>query len=559
MISVIKKAIDAADVTNSLDRSISACRTESIVNKHIRRGIVLLSLTLPLTVGAGTMAHAETGATSQSGAQSSTTVATTVSSKLNTVTENPADTATINLLKDYINGSATQSETKSPAENFKITIERYGLWNVGEDGNGQAKYTKDTMPTFTAASAAGGEGGSQGGDGGAGTTTGGGAVATASTEGGDSESSGDGAGSGDTSAASTSGVFTIQAPAGAAGSTTKSYVSLTVPTYEAVGDYWYKVTETDNNVAGVLYGTNDNQTEDTKAANGTHDGVYYIHVQVTNAETKGQYIRTVTLHKAAPDVTTTTTNDAYENWYKNNHQNSEGQNDKKVNDIQNKYYAGTLKIEKKVTGNAGDKNELFKVTVKFNNVTNASMFSDITYKNFYNASGSQTVTPTRINWIDTVTASSHTTQTKSVEFYIKDGTTVEFDNIPYGVQYEITETQPEDDKYVHNFTYGTVAVTADGGTTDVSTKDNAGTFNGVGYQADTVSEEGDNTGSGSWNNAKVTGSISDDLDHVIIENVKESTIDIGVVTEDAPYVAILLMAGVVTFLYLRRGRYSLEE
>lgn len=510
-------------------------------------------------MGAGTMAHAETGATSQSDAQSSTTVAATVSSNLNTVTENYADTATINLLKDYINGSATQSETKSPAENFKITIERYGLWNVGEDGNGQAKYTKDTMPTFTAASAAGGEGGSQGGDGGAGTTTGGDDVAIVSTEGGDSVSGGDGAGSGDTSTASASGVFTIQAPAGAAGSTTKSYVSLTVPTYEAVGDYWYKVTETDNNVAGVLYGTNDNQTEDITKDNGEHNGIYYIHVQVTNAETKGQYIRTVTLHKTAPDATETRTNEAYENWYKGNHQNSEGQNDKKVNDIQNKYYAGTLKIEKKVTGNAGDKNELFKVTVKFNNATNASMLSDITYKNFYNASGSQQVTTTSINWKDTVTASSHTTQTKSVEFYIKDGTTVEFDNIPYGVQYEITETQPADDKYVHNFTYGTVAVAEGDSTNDVSTQDIAGKFNDVAYQADSISAEGNQDGSGSWGNAKVTGSISDDLDHVIIENVKESTIDIGVVTEDAPYVAILLLAGVVTFLYLRRGRYSLEE
>ncbi len=531
---------------------------EIIVNKHIKKGIVLLSLTLPLTMGTGMMAYAAGDTTPTSSTQTPTSdtqtsapaAATATNSNLNTVTSSIADTTVINLLKDYVNGSQTQSGTKSPAENFQITIERYGLWNVGDDGNGVAKYTIDTMPTFTATSAAGGEGST-------GTTTGGDAVVVTSVGGGDDGSNETGGDGTDTPAASTSGVFTIAAPAGAAGADTKASVALTVPVYEAVGDYWYKVTEADNNVAGVLYGTNDNQTEDITKANGEHNGIYYIHVQVTNEDTKGNYIRTVTLHKTAPDAAATATNEAYEAWSKNNYQNTSGQNDKKVNYIQNKYYAGTLKIEKKVTGNAGDKNELFKVTVKFTNASNASMLSDITYKNFYNTSGSQTENPTSINWTDTVTGSNHNNQTCSIKFYVKDGTTVEFDNIPYGVQYEITETQPADDKYVHNFTYGTVG--AEGAET--STQDIAGQFNGENYQADIVREEGnkDSNSTGSWDNAKVIGSISDDLDHVIIENVKESTIDIGVVTEDAPYVAILLLAGVVTFLYLRRGRYALEE
>ncbi len=531
---------------------------EIIVNKHIKKGIALLSLTLPLTMGTGMMAYAAGDTTPTSSTQTSTSdtqtsapaAATVTNSNLNTSNGNIADTDVINLLKDYVNGSQTQSGTKSPAENFQITIERYGLWNVGDDGDGNSKYTKDTMPTFTATSAAGGEGSTD-------TTTGGDAVVVTSVGGGDDGSNETGGDGTDTPAASTSGVFTIAAPAGAAGADTKASVALTVPAYEAVGDYWYKVTEADNNVVGVLYGANDNQTEDITKANGEHNGIYYIHVQVTNGDTKGTYIRTVTLHKTAPDVAVTTTNEAYEAWSKNNYQNTSGQNDKKVNDIQNKYYAGTLKIEKKVTGNAGDKNELFKVTVKFTNASNASMRSNITYKNFYNASGVLTVNPAQIEWTDTVTGSNHNNQTYSIDFYVKDGTTVEFDNIPYGVQYEITETQPADDKYVHNFTYGTVR--AEGAET--STQDIAGQFNGVNYQADTISEEGnkDSNSTGSWDNAKVTGSISDDLDHVIIENVKESTIDIGVVTEDAPYVAILLLAGVVTFLYLRRGRYALEE
>ncbi len=479
------------------------------MNKFIRKGMILLSVALPLTLGAGIVAFAEQTPQAETSG-TSTSILSDTSSNLNKSTTGIADTSTINLLKDYVNGSSTQSDTKSPAENFKITIEKYGLWNVGEDGQGKAKYTKDDMPTFT------------------------------------------------NGAVDSSNVFTIAASEGTAGGATKTYVPLNVPTYEAVGDYWYKVTETDNNVAGVLYGTNDAETEDITKANGDHKSVYYLHVQVTNAETKGQYIRTVTLHKTAPDATNTSTNELYEKWYADNNKNSEGQTDKKVNDIQNKYYAGTLKVEKKVTGNAGDKNELFEVKVKFTNATNASMNSNITYRDFYDKDGNVINTATSIGWTDTVsTATSgagvtHTNETKEVSFYVKDGTTVEFDNIPYGVQYEITETQPEDDKYIHEFKYETVD--------SKSTQDAAGNFNGVTYQADTVAaEKSEGAETGTWANAKATGSISDDLDHVVITNLKESTIDIGVVTDDAPYVAILVLAGAVTFCALRRRRYGIEE
>ncbi len=479
------------------------------MNKFIRKGMLLLSVALPLTLGAGIVAFAEPE-TQTEAAGTSNSIPPDTSSYLNK-SEKITDTPTINLLKDYVNGSTTQSDTKSPAEDFKITIEKYGLWNVGEDGQGKAKYTKGDMPTFTNDSA--------------------------STNG----------------AAESSNVFTITAPEGTAGGATKKFVALTVPNYEAVGDYWYKVIETDNNVAGVLYGTNDIKNEDIKSANGNHESIYYLHVQVTNATEKGKYIRTVTLHKTAPDLTSTATNAAYEIWYATNNKNSEDQTDKKVNDIQNKYYAGTLKVEKKVEGNAGDKNELFKVTVVFDNVTNASMLSDITYKNFYSENGTLTTTARSIGWKDTVTGNAHSEKTKSVDFYVQDGTTVEFDNIPYGVQYTVTETQPADDKYVHQFEYGTK-------TDGSSTADAAGSFNGVTYQADTTSTEtNDPQTTGNWDNAKATGSISDDLDHVVITNVKESTIDIGVVTDDAPYVAILVLAGAVTFCALRRRRYGIEE
>ena len=448
------------------------------MNKYFKKGIVLAIVGI-MTLGMGTTVFAEEKGNT-----------TTTGTGLNTSATSISDTSTITLQKDYVNGSESQQNTKSPKETFTFTIERYGLWNVGDAGNGQAKYSKDNMPTFSNSN-------------------------------------------------------TITADKGAAGTnpTTKPSVQLTVPTYEAVGDYWYKVTENDNNTAGVIYGTNDSETEDTRSANGAHKRVYYIHVQVTNGATKGEYIRTVTLHKTAPESVITNAN--YETWYSKNNENTEGQNDKKVADIQNKYYAGSLNIKKTVTGNAGDKNELFQVTVTFKNESKANMNSDITYKNFYDVNGNQTKVATPLGWTDEVgisgTATTHTSETKKVVFYVKDDTTVTFNNIPYGVTYTVTETQPSDDKYTHTFAHENADVTV--------------TFDGVSLAADGVTAESKDTSKAvaeKWNAAKATGSISDDSDTITITNNKISVIDIGVMTSDAPYVALLLLIGIVVVVFIRK-------
>lgn len=458
------------------------------MKKYLKKGIVVAIVGM-MTFGMGTSVFAdETGGNG-----------------LNANNENPGDTSTIKLQKDYVNGSDSQRDTKSPQETFTFTIDRYGLWNVGEDGKGAPMYTKDSMPTFS-----------------------------------------------NRSATPPTSTFTIRAKAGAAGttSTNKPSVQLNVPKYKAVGDYWYKVTETDNNTAGVFYGTNDSTKENQEAKNGAHQGakngahqgVYYIHVQVTNAET-GTYLRTVTLHKTAPG--TNVNNAGYETWYTSNHNKTDGQNDKKVADIQNKYYAGSLNIKKKVTGNAGDKNELFKVTVTFKNKSKANMNSDITYKNCYNEHGERKAA-TPLNWTDTVNATTHSSK-KTVSFYIKNDTTVTFDNIPYGVTYEITETQPKDDKYTHEFAH--------------ENPDGKVTFDGVSLAADEATEESTDTSKTAaekWKAAKATGSISDDSDTVTITNNKTSAIDIGVITSDAPYVAWLLLIGIVVVVFIRK-KSMIEE
>ena len=204
-----------------------------------------------------------------------------------------------------------------------------------------------------------------------------------------------------------------------------------------------------------------------------------------------------------------------------------------------------MNITKKVTGNAGDKNELFQVTVTFKNESKANMNSDITYKNFYDVNGNQTKVATPLGWTDEVgisgTATTHTSETKKVVFYVKDDTTVTFNNIPYGVTYTVTETQPSDDKYTHTFAHENADVTV--------------TFDGVSLAADEVTTESTDTSKTAaekWNAAKATGSISDDSDTITITNNKTSVIDIGVMTSDAPYVALLLLIGIVVVVFIRK-------
>ena len=211
-----------------------------------------------------------------------------------------------------------------------------------------------------------------------------------------------------------------------------------------------------------------------------------------------------------------------------------------------------MNIKKTVTGNAGDKNELFQDTVTFKNESKANMNSDITYKNFYDPNGNLTKDATSLSWTDTVetsgTTTTHSNKTKEVIFYVKDDTTVTFNNIPYGVTYTITETQPSDDKYTHSFHYEAY-------TDGKSNQDNAVTFDNVSLAADGVTEEStdtSNTAAKKWNEAKATGSISDDSDTITITNNKISVIDIGVMTSDAPYVALLLLIGIVVVVFIRK-------
>ena len=66
----------------------------------------------------------------------------------------------------------------------------------------------------------------------------------------------------------------------------------------------------------------------------------------------------------------------------------------------------------------------------------------------------------------------------------------------------------------------------------------------------------DNTGKGTIG---ATGSISDASDVLTITNNKDTTIDVGVITSNAPYAAMLVLAGLAVLLYVRRRKNMIEE
>ena len=432
-----------------------------------------------------------------------------------------SDTEKINLIKDYICGRGIVTDIQSPAEDFIFTITPYGVWNAGSstgDANGAA-YSVDNMPAFAIASA----------------------NVTLNND--------------------KTNVVTIHADLNQTGISTDASTSITLSEYNSVGDFWYKVEETNSQTTGVFYGTNSVAAEDnnTSSENGTYSRVYYIHVQVVNnpdyvstIQGSKKFLRSVTMHKTAPieDGTPPATNVEYNTWATNNNYSSEA----KVNDIQNTYYAGNLVIKKNVTGNAGDKDEYFKVIVVFTKLQGTIVNSDISFTAVANSGNTYTSTFFTIkgqyynetntgNDIIQWTGSGENVaeKTATCTFYVKDNSTVTFSNIPYGINYTIQEENPADDTYKHQFkfegtTYGNVSFDGKNLTTDTGT--------------DALT---DNFGD------KAKGSISDDNDTVTIENNKVSTIDIGVVTTNAPYIAMLILAAAALVLFVHRRKTMIEE
>lgn len=188
-------------------------------------------------------------------------------------------------------------------------------------------------------------------------------------------------------------IASVSYTAGEAGSNTaKKDITITLPSYSAVGVYTYTFTEVEGVTAGVTYRSD------------------AIKLVVTVIEQNGK-VRVAAVH-------------------------TEGENEEKSDDFDNTYSAGSLSVTKQVTGNMGDQQKEFTVKVTFTAPTGETVKSDITY-----VDGTET---------KTISAGEGWTGSKEVEITLKHNETVTFNNIPYGVTYAVVEndyTAEADGKY----------------------------------------------------------------------------------------------------------------
>ncbi|MBQ9989317.1 MAG: hypothetical protein IJP30_06245 [Clostridia bacterium] len=166
----------------------------------------------------------------------------------------------------------------------------------------------------------------------------------------------------------------------------KNSVSLDLPVYEHVGVFTYKITESVGSTAGVSYDSSP------------------MYLKVTVIEQNGK-VRVAALH----------------------YQTEDGD---KTECFENVYAAGSLAISKTVTGNMGEKDRYFTVTVTLTGQENK------TYAQSYPVTGgSNENNPSEIAiGVPAV-------------FYLRDGETVTLSNIPYGVTYTVVEDDYTDDRY----------------------------------------------------------------------------------------------------------------
>lgn len=169
-------------------------------------------------------------------------------------------------------------------------------------------------------------------------------------------------------------------------------ISLQLPEYTHVGYYTYKLTETPGSTAGVTYDTR----------------TLYLTVTVINGGSG--LIRQVTSL-----------------YYFDSSKEKQ-----KLQNFENVFSAGNLAITKEVTGNLGEKDRYFKVTVTLTAPEGKNVLGAVGV-----SGGSNVNNPTVINFSKTAT----------VDFYLKHGETITLSNIPYGVTYTAVEENVTGDGY----------------------------------------------------------------------------------------------------------------
>ena len=244
-------------------------------------------------------------------------------------------------------------------------------------------------------------------------------------------------------------IGTVSYLRGEAGSTTKTKeIKIDLPKYNSVGVYTYIIHEAAGNSAGVTY---------------YGDAIL---LRVTVIEQDGK-LRIAAVHTEDPEST------------------GEGKKD----DFDNLYSAGELEVHKDVEGIMGNKEKYFEFTVQLTGEEGK------TYQDSYAITGgSYGANPTSIK--------IKPGETTEATFYLKDDDTIHIENLPYGVEYKVSETPVAD--YV---------------TTETGTE----------------------------------GEVDKAVEQANFTNTKGGTVDAGVVLDSAPYLFTLTgAAGVGLLLTLRR-------
>ena len=244
-------------------------------------------------------------------------------------------------------------------------------------------------------------------------------------------------------------IGTVSYRRGEAGSTTKTKeIKIDLPEYDSVGVYTYIIHEVAGHSAGVTYYGDS------------------ILLRVTVIEQDGK-LRIAAVHTEDPEST------------------GEGKKD----DFDNLYSAGELEVHKDVEGIMGNKDKYFEFTVQLTGEEGK------TYQDSYAITGgSYDANPASIE--------IRPGETTEATFYLKDGDTIHIENLPYGVEYKVSETPVAD--YV---------------TTETGTE----------------------------------GKVDEAVEQASFTNTKGGTVDAGVVLDSAPYLFTLTgAAGVGLLLTLRR-------
>ena len=244
-------------------------------------------------------------------------------------------------------------------------------------------------------------------------------------------------------------IGTVSYLRGEAGSTTKTKeIKIDLPEYKSVGVYTYIIHEAAGNSAGVTY---------------YGDAIL---LRVTVIEQDGR-LRIAAVHTEDPEST------------------GEGKRD----DFDNLYSAGKLEVHKDVEGIMGNKDKYFEFRVQLTGEEGK------TYQDSYAITGgSYDANPDSIE--------IRPGETTEATFYLKDDDTIHIENLPYGVEYKVSETPVAD--YV---------------TTETGTE----------------------------------GEVDEAVERASFTNTKGGIVDAGVALDSAPYLFTLTgAAGVGLLLTLRR-------